>query len=91
MVTPKQAPPLPEAKDEPPLVEALPESTAEVDVELHSLSGVDLLGRSPFDLTKLDRRDLVLFGLGVFAGGLAVGMGCWLALRRGSKPPPDTE
>jgi eukaryotic-like serine/threonine-protein kinase len=79
----------------PPEVTAVPEAEAEAvelasvqpaeddaDVELISSTGLTGgPGRHPFD-THLDRRDFVMFGLGVGAGGLAAGIGCWLALRR---------
>lgn len=61
----------------------------EFDVELVSPSSLDFAFRSPFDLSRLDRRDLFLFGLGVLAGGIAVAIGCLFALKRGTKPTED--
>jgi eukaryotic-like serine/threonine-protein kinase len=63
---------------------ALTEPEESADVELVAFSQEELPGRSLFDM-RLDRRDFVLFGLGVAAGGLTVGAGCWLALRRKSR------
>lgn len=69
----------------PPVPEAPPAGEAAPDVELIPLTEGTRPARSLFDW-RLDRRDFLLFGMGVLAGGLAVGIGCWLAIRRSGSP-----
>ncbi len=65
--------------------DAVNEGQESVDVEL--VPAVEPGARDLLD-PRFDRRDFLVFGLGVAAGGLAVGGGCWLALRRRNRPPP---
>jgi len=76
---------------EPSVVQVIEEPGEAADVELLTLNDAPRPARQLLDY-RLDRRDFLLFGMGVVAGGLAVGIGCWLALRRGSRarvPDPD--
>jgi eukaryotic-like serine/threonine-protein kinase len=85
----RPAPPLPPTDLEVDVQPLGDEGEENADVELLTLPEGELPARDPFEL-RVDRRDFVMFGLGVLAGGLAVGVGCWLALRRrGSPPDPD--
>ncbi len=61
------------------------------DVELMAGGEEAVPERDLFDL-RLDRRDCLMLGLGIVAGGLAVGLGCSIAIRRMKKQPePKTE
>lgn len=76
----------------PPLPAALApseENQAAETLDVELLPGeAETSARDPFNL-RLDRRDLVVFGVGILAGGLAVGIGCWMAVRK--KKPLEAE
>jgi serine/threonine protein kinase len=57
------------------------ESIEQVDVELVSISPSVLEAR-PVWGWRLDRRDVLLFGIGALAGALVTFFGAWLAFRR---------
>jgi serine/threonine protein kinase len=81
VVSPPHAVPAPDAPAVPE-VEPVELAPADEDADVELITGPPAGGsKQPFD-THLDRRDFVMFGLGVGAGGLAAGIGCWLALRR---------